>query len=48
MERRGVEAFAIGQPAYQCQGILADGTHIPGHFNKEAKKDKSKSKRKKS
>lgn len=42
MTRRGVETFSVGQPAYQMQGILADGTHVPGHFGKSAKWDRKK------
>lgn len=46
MERRGLEIFAMGKPAYQMAGILGDGTHVPGHFGKNAKRDKSKRKKK--
>ena len=41
-ERRGLETFSMGQPEYQMAGILADGTHVPGHFGKDARRDKFK------
>jgi hypothetical protein len=41
---RGVESFAVGQPEYQMQGILSDGTHVPGHFGKDAKRRRKKKK----
>jgi len=36
--RRGVEPFRIGASAYQMQAILSDGTRVPGHFGKDAKR----------
>ena len=42
LERHGVERFAIGAPAYQMGAILADGTHVPGHYGKDAKRRRKK------
>jgi hypothetical protein len=38
LERQGVELFRAAKENYQCQAILANGAHIPGHFGKEAKR----------
>lgn len=45
MQRRGLETFTIGQPAYQMAGITSDGTKVPGHFGRDAKRDKTKRKK---
>ena len=42
MKRRGLETFSIGAPEYQMQAVLSDGTHVPGHFGKDAKRKRKK------
>ena len=34
--KRKVEAPALGKSRYQMQAVMTDGTHIKGHFGKEA------------
>lgn len=33
-----IERTALGKPGYQMQAVLADGSHVKGHFGKEAKR----------
>ncbi len=42
MTREGLEVFAMGDPEYQMTGILSDGTKVPGHFAKDAKRRRKK------
>ena len=43
-KRRGLETFTMGKPAYQMAGITADGTHVPGHFGRDAARHRKKKK----
>lgn len=36
LEREGVELFRSGKEGYQVKAVMADGSHVAGHFGKEA------------
>ena len=38
--KRGIDGAKLGSPAYQMQAVMNDGSHVKGHFNKDAKRDK--------
>lgn len=45
MKRRGLETFTFGPPEYQMGAIMSDGSHVPGHFAKDAKRRRKKKKK---
>ena len=36
MVRDRVNKVRVGSPAYQMQAVMSDGSHVKGHFGKEA------------
>lgn len=34
--RNRVSVVTVGKPAYQMQAVLANGSHVKGHFGKDA------------
>jgi hypothetical protein len=37
---KGLERPTIGKPGYQMQAVLSDGSHVKGHFGKDAKRNR--------
>jgi putative FmdB family regulatory protein len=35
-----IERTVMGRPGYQMQAVLANGSHVKGHFGKEAKRQR--------
>jgi putative FmdB family regulatory protein len=42
MVRRGLEGFAIGDAPQQMGAIFNDGSRVPGHFGRDAKRRRKK------
>ena len=40
MDRKIVAGPKLHKPGYQMQAVLSDGTEVPGHFGKDAKRER--------
>jgi putative FmdB family regulatory protein len=38
LRRHGVEPFKTGKPPYQMKAVMSDGSHVAGHFGKDARR----------